>query len=219
MLRFRVPETTDLSVFLNVGERAAHDVESNLAGIGLTLENCDTVLDFGCGAGRTLRWLIQQFPHVRFYGADVDPQAIAWTKHHLPGAEFGLNSPTPPIGYPDASFDFVYIISVFTHLAFELQKLWLTELHRIIRPEGIVLFTVHGEHTWHWLSPDKLVRLRHDGFLFETSRKLQGILPDWYHTSFMTEYGVQQLLGQSFRLLAYNHAGMGYQDVVIAQRN
>jgi hypothetical protein len=63
------------------------------------------------------------------------------------------------------------------------------------------------------------VRLRRDGFLFETSRKLQGILPDWYHTSFMTEHGVQQLLGQSFRLLAYNQAGMGYQDVVIARRN
>src|ERR1035438_3955631 len=83
LLRFRVSETTDLSVFLNVGERTAHDLESNLAGIGLTLKNCDTVLDFGCGAGRTLRWLIQQFPRVRFYGTDVDRQAIAWTKDHL----------------------------------------------------------------------------------------------------------------------------------------
>jgi SAM-dependent methyltransferase len=218
LLRFRVSETASLSVFLTVGERTAHDIIANLATLGMPLEGCGTVLDFGCGCGRTLRWLTKASPKTRFHGADVDAEAIAWCRDHLPGAEFRVSPAAPPTDYADASFDLIYAISVFTHLSLKHQLLWFAELHRILKPEGLLFFTVHGERAWQPLSADKIERLQREGFLFETSPKLRGIVPDWYHTAFHSESGVRRILSETFRVLAYNPAGMGYQDVVVAQR-
>lgn len=194
------------------------DLEANLAALGKSLADCETVLDFGCGAGRTLRWLIPQFPEVKFSGCDVDAQAIAWSGRHLARAGFRVNAATPPVDFPDACFDLIYAISVFTHLSLQHQKLWLAELHRLLRPGGLLLFTVHGTATWDALPAGRRALLERDGFLLETSAKLRGIVPEWYHTAFHTEACVRDLLGRHFQVLAYNACGMGYQDLVIAQR-
>lgn len=217
MLRFRVCETTDLSVFFAVGEKTAQYLEENLAGTGVSLRDFGRVLDFGCGAGRTLRWLTARFPEVHFSGCDVDADAIAWCQRNLPGADYRTNGPVPPASFPDVSFDLVYAISVFTHLSLEHQQLWLSELHRLLKPGGLLLFTVHGEGAWQSLPPDKQEKIRREGFHFETSTKLRGIVPEGYHTAYHNESGVRWILGDSFRVLAYNPGGMGFHDVVIAQ--
>jgi cyclopropane fatty-acyl-phospholipid synthase-like methyltransferase len=198
-----------------VGEATAHRLIESLASLGVSLEDGSTVLDFGCGAGRTLRWLIQLFPEVRFHGTDTDGGAIAWCTAHLSGAEFRVNGVNPPTKYPDAFFDLAYAISVFTHLNLDHQKLWLAELHRILKPDGLLLFTVHGESALQSLPAGKRTELEREGFLFQTSPKLRGIVPDWYHTAFHTESGVRELLGETYRLLSYIPAAMGYHDVVI----
>jgi SAM-dependent methyltransferase len=41
------------------------------------------ILDFGCGAGRTLRHFIPLANSAEFWGADLDPRSIAWNKKHL----------------------------------------------------------------------------------------------------------------------------------------
>jgi SAM-dependent methyltransferase len=60
-------------------------------------------------------------------------------------AEFGRNGLHPPLRWSDESFAFVYACSVFTHLDEPLQHAWMRELHRILKPEGHLLFTTHGE--------------------------------------------------------------------------
>lgn len=217
MLRFRVCETTDLDVFLAVGEKTAQHLEENLAGLGVSLHDFGQVLDFGCGAGRTSRWLTALFPGVHFSGCDVDAEAVAWCSANLPGADYRTNGPVPPTNFSAASFDLVYAISVFTHLSLERQQLWLSELHRLLKPGGLLLFTVHGEIAWRSLPLDKREKIQREGFHFETSSKLRGIVPEGYHTAYHTESGVRHILGDSFRVLAYCAGGMGYHDVVIAQ--
>jgi len=217
MLRFRVCETTSLSIFLTVGEKTAQHLEENLAGLGVSLSRCGQVLDFGCGAGRTSRWLMARFPDVHFSGCDVDADAIAWCQKNLPGADFRTNNSVPPTSFPGVAFDLVYAISVFTHLSLEHQGLWMAELHRLLKPGGLLLFTVHGESAWQSLPPNKQEKIQREGFLFETSTKLRGIVPQGYHTAYHNESGVLRILGDSFHLLTYNAGGMGYHDVVIAQ--
>jgi SAM-dependent methyltransferase len=49
-------------------------------------------------------------------------------------------------------FDFIYSISVFTHLTEYNQWFWMNELFRVLRPGGHLLFTVHGMSRSHELS-------------------------------------------------------------------
>lgn len=104
-----------------------------------------SVFDWGCGCGRVLR----HFPSLgikdlKLYGADYNPDLIEWCKQNLPFGEFQVNGLEPPLHYPDQAFDFVYAISVFTHLTEPLQFRWLDEMARVIKPGGHLVFTVHG---------------------------------------------------------------------------
>jgi spermidine synthase len=42
------------------------------------------VLDFGCGAGRTLRRFLAEAEAAEFWGADVDGASIEWLERSLP---------------------------------------------------------------------------------------------------------------------------------------
>jgi SAM-dependent methyltransferase len=218
LLRYRVSESTDAGLFLSVGEQTSQNIQAALLGVDRRVADFHSILDFGCGCGRTLLWLMRQFPGARFCGADVDAEAIAWCRAHLPDADWRVNEALPPLDFPDQEFDLIYTVSVFTHLPTDLQQRWLPELARILRPGGILLLTVHGERAWSQLDSAAAQRLRREGFLFQTSAKLRGILPDWYHTAFHTqEYAVAQV-GAHLSVLAYVAGGMGDQDVIIARR-
>ena len=201
--------------FLEVGERASQAIQAALLNPGKGIEPRQSVLDFGCGCGRTLLWLIRQFPDTRFHGTDVDAEAIEWCRRNLGSAEFRVNSPLPPLSYDDEQFDLIYALSVFTHLSDAHQRSWLPELRRILRRGGTLLLTVHGEEVWKHLSAEQQKRVRSEGFLFERSKKLRGIVPDWYHT----EHYAIATVGLYFRVLNYARCAMGYQDVLIAQRD
>ena len=95
-----------------------------------------------------------------------------------------MNAALPPLAFRDNEFDPIYGVSVFTHLPADCQKRWLPQFARILRPGGILLLTVHGERAWRQLDDATHQRLRREGFLFQTSTKLRGILPEWYHTAF-----------------------------------
>jgi SAM-dependent methyltransferase len=99
------------------------------------------VLDFGCGAGRTLRHFIPETEVATFIGCDIDEPSIAWLKEHLsPPFEVFLNGDDPPLDLPSESIDLIFAISVFSHLA-DNWSTWLVELHRVLVPGGLLLAT------------------------------------------------------------------------------
>src|SRR5438128_2333263 len=69
---------------------------------------------------------------------------VAWCRDHLPGIEFKVNSPMPPMPANDGEFDVVYCYSVFTHLSEEQQFAWSDELHRVLRIGGTLVLTTNG---------------------------------------------------------------------------
>ena len=151
MMRFRVGETTAAEVYLAVGRNIVNDIEIALGSIGRRLEDFKSILDFGCGCGRTIMWLQERSVSAAISGTDVDEASIRWCAAHLPFATFSVNAPDPPLAYQDCSFDLIYGISVLTHLEEARQFRWLTELHRVLKPNGLLLLSVHGADSWHGL--------------------------------------------------------------------
>lgn len=103
------------------------------------------IYDFGCGAGRQLRWLPEFAPEAELYGSDIDQESIRWCDEKLKFAQWRVNGLTPPLPYDEGHFDLVYSISVFTHLNEQMQFRWLEELKRVTKPGGVLLLTIHGQ--------------------------------------------------------------------------
>ncbi len=218
MLRFRVGEDLDVAKYLAVGKNIVHDLELALSSIGLSLDHFDSVLDFGCGAGRTISWLAQRKLQGQITGTDVDAESIGWCRSTYPNQRFTVNSPSPPLPFDVHSFDFIYGVSVLTHLSEANQLVWLKELHRLLKPEGIAILSVHGPLSWTRLPPKDLQVLQDHGYLFRTSSKLRGILPDWYHTAYCSEKYIRETFSGFFEILNFIPGGLGLQDLVVLRR-
>ena len=70
---------------------------------------------------------------------------MAWLEESLaPPLHPFLNGELPPLDQPDEMFDLVYCVSVFTHLSRSWSD-WPIELHRVLKPGGLMLATFMGE--------------------------------------------------------------------------
>jgi SAM-dependent methyltransferase len=123
---------------------AAADIRRAFAALIAPGEAYPRWLDFGCGSGRIARHLVGTDPMRELWGVDVDREAVAWCARNLPGAAFRTIGPAPPTALPAAHFDAVVAGSVFTHLSEDAQGLWLTELHRLLRPGGLLIACTHS---------------------------------------------------------------------------
>jgi len=111
------------------------------------IDTVESILDFGCGSGRMVRWLPRAFPNATIYGSDVRAASIDWCRQHLSAdgrARFLVNDFAPPLALPDDSVELIYAISVFTHLDRDANRAWLAELARVCRPDGLLLLTTIG---------------------------------------------------------------------------
>ena len=103
------------------------------------------ILDFGCGAGRVLRHFLPEASEAEFHGCDIDRPSVEWLERHLsPPLHAFANGEQPPLARPDEHFDLVYAVSVFTHIT-DQWAAWLHELHRVLRPGGLLIATFLGE--------------------------------------------------------------------------
>jgi SAM-dependent methyltransferase len=150
-LRTRVAGTADAAWFLASGREHAEMISEVLQTVGAPLEDAEAILDFGCGCGRVVR----HWHHLgaAIHGTDHDRPAIDWCYANLAFGTFDVNEVEPPLSYPEGMFDLVYAISVFTHTSEALQRAWLADLARVVRPGGHLLLTTHGE----WCARKKLL--------------------------------------------------------------
>lgn len=116
-------------------------VRAQAAACGVALEPRSRVLDFGVGWGRMIRCFVRDIDPANLYGVDVNDKFL--TAARRAGVRANLHKITPRghLEYEDGAFDAVYSYSVFTHLPKDIQELWLGEIHRVLRPGGILVAT------------------------------------------------------------------------------
>jgi len=145
--------------FLHSGRLAAGSISALLQKHGYSINHLESVLDFGCGLGRVMRhWHRHRGPH--FHGSDYNPTLIRWCQQNLRFARFAENPLEGPLPYPGGSFDFIYALSVFTHLTEPQQAYWMNELRRVLRRGGHLLISTHGEYYLEQILPESRQKFR-----------------------------------------------------------
>lgn len=107
-----------------------------------------SILEFGSSSGRVLRHFSAQFSASRCYGCDLGISTVEWIIENLnPNVVAFQNTLVPHLPLPDQSMDIICAFSVFTHIdTYELA--WLSEMARILKPEGLAFFTIASDEAW-----------------------------------------------------------------------
>ncbi len=124
------------------------------------LRRGSTVLELGCGHGRTARGLLAYLRHPGgYYGIDVDGPRIADAKQRLEARfsnfrfihadvynrQYNPQGQIPSAGYvfpfDDQTFDVIYAASLFSHLLPDETANYFCQSARVLRPGGKCLFS------------------------------------------------------------------------------
>lgn len=141
----RITAKRSIDNYVKSGESIVKSLISGLSYSGKNLDEFDSILDFGCGAGRQIQYFYDSKPS-NITGCDPNAEHIQWLSSKYPLANFYVSEFNPPLPFTDAQFDLIYSVSVFTHLSEKAQFSWLAELNRILRVGGVALLTIQGEH-------------------------------------------------------------------------
>jgi SAM-dependent methyltransferase len=144
-LIFLVQGSDSVGAFLHSGALGVQNIQNTLAKNNIDFYHFGNILDFGCGAGRILRYW-KELEGPQLYGVDIQPDLIQWCRLNLPFAHFQVNQINEKLNFKDACFDFTYSFSVFTHMTEKGQLFWINELTRVLRPGGYLMLTTHGDY-------------------------------------------------------------------------
>ena len=100
-----------------------------------------SLLDFGCGWGRLTQVFLRDFEAKNITACDVSPEALELFRETTLPCRLLEVGARPPIELPDNSIDLVTAYSVFSHLSEEVHWAWVKELHRVLRPGGVMAVT------------------------------------------------------------------------------
>ena len=115
-----------------------------LDNLGPELPHGARVLDFGCGVGKALIGLGEKRPDLKLHGCDLSANLVEWCQANIPSADVRQTQLSPPLPAPEAYFDAINAVSVFTHLTIDHAFRWAWELHRVLKPGGLLHLTTHG---------------------------------------------------------------------------
>jgi len=151
-----VPESRFGVWFLGTETWAKHVLERALKDLEGLIENrrasYPVIVDVGCGYGRSFEMLQDRFRPTRMVGIDVDAKMLAISKreaekHRLLVELKQASSSSLPL--PTESVDMVLCHQTFHHLIDQHRS--LREFHRVLKPDGVLLFAESTRkyiHSW-----------------------------------------------------------------------
>ncbi len=202
----------------------------------------ERVLDVGCGIGRMAVPLTRYLDSRGSYeGFDVFPAGVRWCRENItpkypnfrfrvadihnkeynPGGRFAASEYEFP--YEDGSFDFVFLTSVFTHLLPDEVENYLSEIRRVLAPNGRCLasfFLLNDESLGTIRSGTSTIDFRHDfgGYRAKDADTPEAAIayPEDYVRSLYTERGLSITEPSHYGAWPGRRNFLSYQDIVIA---
>jgi SAM-dependent methyltransferase len=218
----------EVASYAERAENVVANIGASLAAGDRRFDDVERWLDFGCGYGRVIRFLVERVPPDRIWASDVAHEAVDFCR-----SEFGVHA---LYSRPDLErlelepFDFIYAISVLSHLNERNSRALLRLLGDALRPEGIAMFTTHGRRS---LENPALYgaefRERRDEITRAVEARGMTFLPyaftggdDYgmaWHASEWVEQTVAELHGGAVRLVYFVPHGLDdHQDVFAFRR-
>ncbi len=201
------------------GGKNASEYLEDLIKKHLNPKNSIKILDWGCGPGRVISHLNNILPntHKEIYGTDYDKKSIKWCKKTYKDISFNINQLSPSLPYGAKKFDVIYAISIFTHLSEELNYLWINELTRILKSNGILILTTHGDNCLDNLLEDEK-RLYYAGKFVTRGKVYKGsrLFCTYHSPKFMYKFL------KAFEIINHENSHnnfSGKQDIWIAKKN
>jgi SAM-dependent methyltransferase len=118
--------------------------------IGFVPENCDRVLEVGCGAGETLRFLKSQGLCRWTCGVEAFPEAAKMARSHLDSVYEGdIEQLELPI--PERSLSAILCLDVLEHL--KDPEAVIRSLHKLLARDGVIIASIPNVRHRSALSP------------------------------------------------------------------
>ncbi len=174
-------------------------------------------LDFACGYGRLLRFLVHAMPPEQIWGAEIQPDAVAYVSERF--GVHPLHSPAEPEAFePQQTFDVIWVASLFSHLPEPLFSRWLQRLTDLLTPDGILCFSTHDAVL---LPPD--IPMPQKGILYGQGSENAELDPAIYGTTYVTEEYVasciHSLLGEQHPYYRLPRTLAHEQDIYVVSRS
>jgi SAM-dependent methyltransferase len=208
-----------VGAFHSTGAKVASQIAAILVANGRPLVTHSRILDFGAGPGRVTAYIQDLHPSAQLTGSDIDPEAIAWATENLSKVgQFQVNDVAPPAPFADEAFDLIYAISVFTHLPDDLQRVWLADLRRMLRPGGLLLTTKLNAQAYD-LPTDVQTIAASEGFVYWGDAAATEGLPGFYRLAYHSDDYVRREWGRYFEVLHVGAHDLNHtQDAVLLRR-
>jgi SAM-dependent methyltransferase len=217
----------EVASYAERAQNVMRQIEASLSAAGRSFDDVQRWLDFGCGYGRVIRFLVERVPPERVAAGDVIREAVRFCH-----SEFGvrpIHSDRELAKLRIGTFDFIYAISVITHLDERNSIAFLRLLGESLTPGGVALFTTHG--AWSVENPGlygdefeaaqaEIARsVRERGMAFLRYPFAPGDYGVAWHGREFIESTIARLHGGRLELLRFEPHGLdGHQDVFAFRR-
>lgn len=104
------------------------------------------ILDFGCGVGNSMPHLRKYFSNSDIYGVDVSLESIKLAEVNSKNYDVQFLHLISEAPFDDGKFDIIFSACVFHHIRSDLRIFWLNELHRLLKPGGLLMIYEHNPY-------------------------------------------------------------------------
>ena len=106
-----------------------------------------TILDIGCGNGRLLN--LFENKNITYTGIDSSKELIEIAKKYRGDKGTFMHANALSLPFQDMTFDTVFSIAVLHHVpSKQFRKRFVSEAHRVLKPDGTLVLTVWN--IWQW---------------------------------------------------------------------